>query len=176
MKKYFFTLIFLTIFLKFSFGQQSKPTSVPCSDPKYHQFDFWLGEWNVTRAGSKPNAPPAKSKISRLLDQCVIFEEYQSADGKYSGKSFNMFDSAGNEWRQFWVDDQGGYLDFTGHFQNDGALHFVSNSKGSDGKVTITRMTFSKLPGDKVHQYIDQSTDDGKTWTLYFDGIYVRRQ
>ena len=170
MKLYFLVFIFLAVSLSLCDAQEKKP----CSDPKYHQFDFWLGQWNVTRTG-KQDAPPAKSKISRLLDQCVIFEEYQSADGKYSGKSLNMFDSEANVWRQFWVDNEGGYLYFTGQFQNDDALHFVSKSEGSDRKVTITRMTFSKMPGDKVHQYIDQSKDNGKTWTVYFDGIYVKR-
>jgi hypothetical protein len=173
MKSHLLTFALFTLFLPVVQAQQQTKASQPCSDPKHHQFDFWLGEWNVTRTG-KPNATPAKSKISRILDSCAILEEYTSADGKYSGKSLNIFDSEANQWRQFWVDNEGTYFYFTGQFQDD-ALHFIAKNAAANGKITITRMTFSPMPDHKVHQYIDQSQDDGKTWTLYFDGIYSRR-
>ena len=48
----------------------------PCSRPEYRQFDFWIGEWeafglNGQKAGD--------SKISLILDSCVILEEWTSA-------------------------------------------------------------------------------------------------
>src|SRR4029453_11093809 len=46
----------------------------PCrNQPEYHQFDFWLGEWDVM----SPGAPgPVHSRIERLLDGCIIQENW----------------------------------------------------------------------------------------------------
>jgi hypothetical protein len=38
------------------------------------------------------------------------------------------------------------------------------------------KMTFSKLGPDKVRQLGEMSTDGGKTWTVAYDLIYVRKQ
>jgi hypothetical protein len=166
------TVILITACFNPMQAQETQKNSRPCSDPKYHQFDFWLGEWNVTRAGGD-TATPAKSKISRILNECVILEEYETPKG-YSGKSFNTFDSANDQWQQFWIDNEGGILHFTGKLE-DGAMKFFSRGKDAAGKETLTRMTFSALEGNTVHQFIEESKDNGKTWTVAFDGIYTRR-
>lgn len=155
-------------------AQETQKNSKPCSAPQFHQFDFWLGEWDVTRAGST-TATPAKSKISRILNECVILEEYEAASKGYAGKSFNIFDPTTDQWQQYWVDNAGGYLYFTGKFEN-GAMKFLSKGTDTDGKELLTRMTFSALEGNKVRQFIEESKDKGKTWTVGFDGIYSRRK
>jgi len=58
------------------------------SIPQYKQFDFWVGEWEVTAEGRKV----ADSSIQRIVNGCVIYENYMQPDG-YLGKSFNFFDS-----------------------------------------------------------------------------------
>ncbi len=61
---------------------------LPCSKPEYRQFDFWIGEWeayglNGQKAGD--------SKISLILDSCIILEEWTSVSVqrglRYAGKS-----------------------------------------------------------------------------------------
>jgi hypothetical protein len=44
------------------------------------------------------------------------------------------------------------------------------------GAPTVDRMTYIREDPDGVRQTIDTSTDDGKTWTKTFDGLYVRRK
>jgi hypothetical protein len=144
----------------------------PCLDPKFHQFDFWLGQWDVRRAGST-SAGHADSKISQILGGCVILEEYSTPQG-FSGKSFNMYDSASALWRQFWVDNAGNYIEYTGHLTN-GAMEFEGQAGGAGGKE-LSRMRFTKRDADTVLQYIESSTDGGKTWSVYFDGIYTRKK
>ena len=66
----------------------------PCSNPVYRQFDFWLGEWEAFG----PNGKKAgDSKISVILDSCIILEEWTSASVvsgiRYAGKSFNTYNA-----------------------------------------------------------------------------------
>jgi hypothetical protein len=37
-------------------------------------------------------------------------------------------------------------------------------------------MTFFNRGADEVRQLIEQSSDDGKTWTVTFDGTYRRKR
>jgi hypothetical protein len=43
------------------------------------------------------------------------------------------------------------------------------------GKKALQRITWSQLPGGKVRQFWESSTDGGKTWTVAFDGTYIRK-
>src|SRR5579885_2705911 len=47
-------LLILAIAFPFGSVQASPPTPAPCSTPEYAQFDFWLGDWDVTVPGGKP--------------------------------------------------------------------------------------------------------------------------
>ena len=45
----------------------------PCTGNKvYRQFDFWIGEWEAYGLNGKK---AGDSKISVILDSCIIFEE-----------------------------------------------------------------------------------------------------
>jgi hypothetical protein len=55
----------------------------PCADRKSHQFDFWIGEWNVTADGK----PAGTNSIQPILDGCVLQETWSGAfDGLYRKK------------------------------------------------------------------------------------------
>ena len=43
---------------------QRKP---PCSAPEYHQFDFWLGDWEVTTPDGKPAGQQAGGDAQALI-------------------------------------------------------------------------------------------------------------
>src|SRR6267143_3359449 len=51
-------------------------TSASCSAPEYHEFDFWLGDWDSFDFGTSKKA--ARVRVNRILDGCVIHEDYQS--------------------------------------------------------------------------------------------------
>ena len=44
-----------------------------------------------------------------------------------------------------------------------------------DRRMTVLRGTWSALPDGRVRQRFEESTDDGKTWTEWFDGYYTRQ-
>ena len=143
--------------------------SHPCKgSPEYRQLDFWVGDWDVQVMGQ----PAGSSSVQRILGECVIFENWSGAGGM-NGKSFNVYNAATGKWQQTWVDDRGSVLELAGSF-SDGAMRFSGETKGAKGKV-LQRLTFFNLGHDKVRQLWEQSTDNGKTWAVTFDGLYTRR-
>ncbi len=142
----------------------------PCKyEPKSRQFDFWIGEWEVSSKGQKV----ATSSIQLILGSCVIFENY--TNGGYTGKSFNYFDATTGKWHQTWVDAVGGSIEFTGEFK-DGAMVLVGESHQLNSPKTLQRMTFTQIDRDKVRQFGETSSDEGKTWSVSYDLLYERKK
>ena len=86
------TLLFLAIAISV---QNSSAQKLPCSRPEYRQFDFWIGEWEAFGVNGQK---AGDSKISLILDSCIILEEWTSASVnqgiRYAGKSFNTYNAA----------------------------------------------------------------------------------
>jgi len=169
------TLLILSLFLLAQHAglAQSPPAKSPCtSNPVYRQFDFWIGEWDVFGKNGKK---AGDSRIERVLDSCIILENWTS--GTYSGKSYNTFNNATEKWQQYWVDNAGGVTEyFDGHYDDGKMIFQTANVKQSDGKVKIMKMTFFNLSADKVRQFGESSSDNGKTWTTDFDLEYRRKK
>ncbi len=165
-------IIFLLLCCKLTFAQK------PCDkDPIYNQFDFWLGEWEAYDL--KGNIA-GYSKITKILDNCVVLEEWTSAGAQqglvFSGKSYNTYNAASKQWQQNWVDNTGGTTEYlTGYFENN-AMHFASRPFTLNGKMALRKLTFYKLENNKVRQHGEVSFDDGKTWTTEYDLEYRNKQ
>jgi hypothetical protein len=142
----------------------------PCkASPEFRQFDFWIGEWDTK---NPQGVPSGSSSIQLILGTCVIFENWASP--VTTGKSFNIFDVNDKKWHQTWVDDKGTFTHYIGEFK-DGKMMLVNDSV-VNGKKTLARMTFSKLPNGDVRQHGENSNDDGKTWTTTFDLTYSKKK
>ena len=141
----------------------------PCkSRPEYRQFDFWVGEWDVqTPQGQLAGT----NSVQLILGDCVVFENWTGARGM-QGKSFNVYNASKGKWQQTWVDSSGSVLELSGEYR-DNQMRFTGQTKTRDGKTQLERLTFTKISNDKVRQFWEQSTDDGKTWTVAFDGMYI---
>lgn len=146
--------------------------AAPCeSRPESHQFDFWIGEWDV----KNPQGQLAgHSRIEQILGQCVLLENWTGTRGG-SGKSFNAYDAASSTWRQFWVDDRGNVTEFTEGVYRDGAMRFVTRGKAPDGSEILGRLSFHNLAPDRVRQWKERSVDGGKNWTTDYDFMYERK-
>lgn len=161
-------IVVLTLCSKSLFAQN------PCEkDPIYNQFDYWVGEWEVY--DTKGNIA-GNSKISKILDNCVVLEEWKSVTAPqgltFTGKSFNSYNATTKQWQQNWVDNTGGSNEYlTGYFEKD-AMHFKSRPFSNNGKTSIRTITFFKLADGKVRQLGEISNDDGKTWTTEYDLEY----
>lgn len=147
------------------------PRALDCSAPEHHQFDFWIGEWDVTTPDDKP---AGKSRIESVAGGCALLEHWTGAGGG-SGKSLNFYSPQDRKWHQTWTGTQQSFLFLDGGIE-DGKMVLSATRSTSDGGSRIERITWSKLDGGKVRQHWQQSTDAGKTWTDAFVGIYAPRK
>jgi hypothetical protein len=171
MKKYF--LFFLTLI-----AIQTVTAQKPCSHIEFRQFDFWVGEWE---AFGLKGQKAGDSKISLILDSCVILEEWTSAGAQqgliYSGKSFNSYNAATKQWQQTWTDNTGNTTEFLRGEGSDGRIvYYADKVSGPKGENFMRRLTFTKLNNDKVRQFGERSDDGGKTWTAEYDLEYRRKE
>ena len=169
-----YILVLITFFITFqSFSQKS-----PCeTDSIYKQFDFWIGSWEVY---DLRNNKAGDSKISSVLNSCIILEEWESANKQkgitYSGKSFNTFNAATKQWQQTWVDNAGGTNEYLkGKFENNQIIYSSTLFNFKKDTIAIRKMTFTNLSPDKVRQHGEISKDNGTTWSTEYDLEYRRK-
>jgi hypothetical protein len=149
--------------------QQTPPKLPPCdSRAEAKQFDFWVGEWDVFVNGKLAGS----NRIEKILNGCVLQENWEPAGGGGTGKSWNWYDIGDRKWHQLWLASGGApQLSLSGGLK-DGAMTYEGTSIGPAGATIHNRLQFSKLPDGRVRQFWQQSPDGGKTWTTAFDGEY----
>jgi hypothetical protein len=138
-----------------------------CSAPEHHQFDFWIGTWNVTVSGK----PAGTNRIEAVMNGCGILEHWTSAGGGH-GTSLNFYDRRTKTWSQAWIDEGGNALHLAGTFAN-GKMVLASEPRQTGAGVDVQRITWSKNADATVRQVWESSTDGGRTWSVAFDGIYT---
>ena len=149
----------------------------PCMhDARAREFDFWIGDWDVRTTGAAPVGPAARNTVTLDDNGCVLTEHW-SAPGGSEGQSFNLYDRSVGKWRQTWVDNSGGQHDYRGGIK-DGNMAFIGDTPAPGGQLgrVPTKLTFFHISADSVRQFSEQSADSGKTWTVAYDLMYVRRK
>lgn len=161
----FYTTLIGTVFMT-----ASAVIAQDCSTDKAHQFDFWIGEWNVTAGGQQAGT----SLIEPILDGCVIQENWVGASGA-AGSSLNFYNPRIEKWEQMWVWRNGTTILTSGEF-SDGKMVLEGESTRSDGTTVLNRITWSANDDGSVRQFWQTSLDEGETWTDSFDGHYQRKE
>ncbi len=139
----------------------------------YRLFDFWMGEWEVF-VFNNPGRKAGENRIERAERGCVLTESWESVRGT-TGRSINYYDPADGKWHQLWVDPGGTVIEISGGFEN-GAMTLVGRITTADGTTKPFKGVWTPLEDGSVRQRFEQSNDGGKTWTVWFDGRYVRKQ
>lgn len=143
-----------------------------CARPEHRQFDFWVGEWNVTgRNGNQAGT----NRIRLIHAGCALQEEWTGASG-FTGSSINAFDAATGRWHQTWIGSDGVLLQLDGGIK-DGSMELTGVTAGSGGTRTMHRIRWTPLGGQpaRVRQLWESSTDGGQSWSVAFDGTYTRK-
>ena len=144
----------------------------PCNTEEFRHFDFWLGEWDVTSAGA--TSPTAENNISAAQDGCVVLEQYRA--GAFTGMSLSFYDATLKKWHQTWMSNAGGSLYLEGGLNEAGAMEMTDRHLAiSEAAGSINRVTWTPNPDGTVRQFWQTSSDGGKTWSVAFDGVYVRK-
>lgn len=143
--------------------------SQPCSSAEYHQFDFWIGDWDAFDVGND-NSPSAHVRVDRILDGCVLHEDYQDPSGQ-KGQSFTIYDASRKLWHQSWVTNRGSLLVIEGKLDGDQiVLNGIDHSRGN----ALVRGVWKPVSGG-VRESAVISSDNGKTWKPWFDIIFRPR-
>jgi hypothetical protein len=149
---------------------EARRKSEPCNyDPRFREFDFWVGEWEVTTADG---AVAGTNRISREELGCTLIERWSGASGG-TGTSLNYFDPVSGNWVQHWVgvgviiDIAGGLRD--GSMRLSGHVHYIGN-----GQTKPFRGTWTALDDGRVRQFFEESQDEGESWQTWFEGFYSR--
>jgi hypothetical protein len=168
MKIIAFTLVLLC------FGAIAQPPT-PCSSPKASQFDFWVGEWNV----SWNDTLRGTNKIVKMYGNCTIHENFSDPNSNFLGQSWSVYNANRDVWEQTWVDNQGAYIALSGGMVGDSMIlataeRTVPEKMSPTGKV-INRMIFFNIKKDSLDWSWEASTDGGKTWKVTWRIHYTRK-
>lgn len=150
--------------------QPADSTPPPCSSAEAAQFDFWIGEWDLTWADSGRG----HNSITKPLGNCVIQEQFRDlAPNSLVGHSVSVYDPQAKLWRQTWVDNTGAYMTFTGGWENDRMILSRSVTR-KDGSEILQRMVFRDITRESFVWDWQSSTDSGKTWAMQWQINYSR--
>ena len=150
---------------------QMTVSAFPCEhDPKFREFDFWVGSWDV-HVGNGTFA--GRNTIESAQRGCLLIENWSSATGG-SGMSINYLDEASGEWVQIWNDGSGSQINIRGGLTDEGMLlegtiHYVANDQ-----TLPFRGLWTPLEDGRVRQYFEQGNADGTEWSPWFEGFYTR--
>ena len=147
------------------------PAGRACEAGEHRQFDFWIGRWDVYGpAGRKVG----ENRIDAIADGCALLEQW-TGNGGVTGKSLNIYDAGDRRWHQTWVDSSGTLLMLSGGVVERSMVMSASGPSPTDpGKTVQQRITWTPAADGSVRQLWESSADGGTTWTVLFDGRYVR--
>ncbi len=156
-------------------AQDEDSAARPCSAPEYRQFDFWVGEWDVSWPDGSGQLASGSNTIRLVLDDCVLLESFDGGDMGLVGKSVSTFNRRIGAWQQTWVDNQGNYLSFTGGCE-DGKMILVLEDpvvlRGRElpdslqGAEAQFRMVWLNITPNRLDWRYERSLDGGASWEL----------
>ncbi len=160
-------------------GLEAAPMLVApaCDTPQHHQFDFWLGDWQVFDATDKL---VAFDRVEKRYDGCVVEQNmtfvtdlYRRPGASYrlSGMSINRYD--GEEWLELWADNQWGAIAMRGSPDSNGAmvLKTITPSRHRDLKIVWENHADGTV---RILQYVAPA-GSGR-WQKYGDLIYRKNR
>jgi hypothetical protein len=158
------SLVFLAVPL---LAQSSAPPPQGCSSEAHRQFDFWIGEWEVSTPDGKV---AGHNVIESILGGCVLAENWTSAGGGVEGKSFNVYDARTERWHQTWVDTSGSLLKLDGALDK-GRMVLSGDGIARDGKPVRHEIAWTPSDDGSVEQHW-RVQKEGEDWRDVFVGIY----
>jgi hypothetical protein len=149
-------------------------SETPCTVPAASQFDFWVGDWDLTWDGGY-----GANQIRKILGGCVIEERFNGRshdenDPPFHGMSVSVYNEQLEQWQQTWVDNHGNYLDFVGGPVDD-AMILQRETTTPQGEPLLQRMVFSQIEADSLEWSWERSKDGGQTWEPLWQIHYERQ-
>lgn len=157
----------ILILFGLSLSLQAQQNCSCCSD-QHHQFDFWIGKWDVFNPAGKK---VGENTITQVQDNCVLLENWVSTG---TGTSYNYYDPADSTWNQLYLDNQGTILKLKGKFEDNKMILWSNEVRGQNGNYR-NRITWQLLPDGHVSQKWDIVALNGTVLSVAFDGVYKKK-
>ena len=142
----------------------------PCAvDPLFSALDFWIGDWEQQ---DRTGRVVGTTSIVEDTHGCVLLESTENPP-LYRARAMHTFDRRLGRWRQHYVDSSATLLVFEGVADAAGIVYLGTTER--DGRSVQSRNTIRRVDPDRLAWRWEESTDGGQTWTVRFDGFYVRR-
>ena len=154
-------------------AQGAPRAKIGCDTPESHQWDFWVGKWEVRPRGGDKIV--AHSLIEKKYAGCAIRENWMPVGKEIlgGGGSLSGYDPRSKQWRQTWYDSAGSRVQLDGALAN-GVMNIMGkwpNYRGP-GQDALVRMLYQQQPDGQVRQWGESSNDGGRTWAPAFDFLY----
>ncbi len=144
-----------------------------CSEGHYREFDFWIGEWDITNLrlqedGSWSEVGTATNRVFRVAGGCGIVELWDGylGDSHIRGFSVRTYDPETGKWYLVlnWPQqNRAGFGTLEGVFTH-GRGDFFTEFTSADGTAGITRYSFTDIGHDTFRWNDGTSLDGGQTW------------
>lgn len=150
---------------------QAQGNTCNCCSEKYSEFDFWIGEWTVI---NPDGSQAGTNTITKSQNNCLLQENWKSANGKVTGTSNNFYNYKTGQWEQIWVDNLGGSLHLKGNREGDKMIMRTDDETNKKGDTIYHRLTWTLNKDGSVHQFWETITNN-KDITVAFDGLYRKK-
>ena len=170
------TISLLILLLALNFASKAQSLSTNDLAPQNY-YDFWVGTWELMWEDPDGSTAKGVNVIEKVLNDEVIKENFEGLTGHnkgYVGKSWSVYNPNTKEWKQTWVDNTGGYLEFTGAIEGDKRIFKREAINRQENKV-FQRMVFYDITKNSFTWDWESSLDEGETWTLQWRIYYKRK-
>ncbi len=156
-----------------SASASAKADGSDAGDDNKKALHFWVGDWDVYSV--KTGELAGRNSLSYRVGKHVIHELWASEGDSYTGESWNHFDPYKKAWRQMWIGSGGDVSEFYQDTDSDvdGVLFVGKGYNPDDGKYSMSKMHVREMSNGWVRQTGSRSTDDGSTWVIRYDLVYV---
>lgn len=166
------TLFSVSLLLFLSISTFAQQNQCACCDEKHQQFDFWVGEWEVTDTAGNAQG---KNTITKIEDGCTLQEKWVGAKGT-TGTSLNYYNPSDSTWNQLWIDKNGTILKLKGHYIDNKMVLKSELTTSKKGQQYYNQITWTKIDDNTVSQLWDIYTPGEKKIQTLFLGIYKRKE
>jgi len=153
------------------------PRAATSAPPEAAQFDFLLGEWQVTAqpkvsslAARIHGAPKLSGtwKAWRAMDGFGLTDELRIVDGSGNpaslSHSLRFFDASRRHWTLSTVDVYRGRISTARGEWKGNAMIVTSEGTDAEGKPVRQRVRYYDITPTSFKYQSDRSTDAGRTW------------
>lgn len=155
----------------------------PCPETEAHQFDFWIGEWDVVNKfiqddGSWKVIGKATNRVYPVLDGCAIIEHWEGNLGSSPlyGFSIRAFNPKTQQWDLLlnWPSPNRPTFGMLKGTFSHGRGEFFSKRPGADGKEMHIRYSFADI-SENAFRWDAARSEDGRNWFTHWIMEFTRR-